>query len=340
MMTMMIDTLMDMLAPDLFPEQTTPEEGPFDDLFSPDDGTESSEADSDSPFDATEEIDSDENAEATISDEPVDADSAAGDLPITDVSEVFGEPELPDDGPPDTSDGIVDTIIGAEASDGALGKSVFDPVFNFMSNIWDRFFLPFFDPDDIVHAKDFAENGMLDTKNHLVVVGDVASDINYISKQRGPTCSLMAQEQFVHRLVGKPIPEEYLEWQAEKWGVYTPDLGTYFKGQDMILDHFNIPYKRRYNPDLDDIIKSMSKGNDVLIGVDAREFYQDSSIPPGSGHAVALVGRGLDPVTGELQGFYVTDSNYPGRSHYLSTDQLLAAWDGDDMISIPETLSA
>ena len=79
---------------------------------------------------------------------------------------------------------------------------------------------------------------------------------------------------------------------------------------------------------------------EALIGADARESYQDSSIPPGSGHAVALVGRGLDPATGGLQGFHVTDSNFPGGAHFIPTDQLAEAWYGNDMISIPETLSA
>ena len=221
-----------------------------------------------------------------------------------------------------------------------LGKSILDPVFDFASDIWDRFFQPFFDPDDIVRSADFSEDGSVDTKNNLIVVGDVASDINFISKQTHGSCSLMAQEQFVHRLTGKPIPEEYLEWQAEKWGVYHPDVGTNGEGQEMILDHFNIPYDRDYNPDLDDIVHSMSKGNDVLIGVDAREFYQDPSIPPGSGHAVALVGRGLDPETGDLKGFYVTDSNYPGAAHFIPTEQLEASWTGLDMISVPENLAA
>lgn len=228
----------------------------------------------------------------------------------------------------------------ASAEAGILGKSVLDPVFDFISDIWDRFFQPFFDPGDIVRSADFSPDGSIDTKNNLVVVGDVASDINFISEQTHGSCSLMAQEQFVHRLTGKPIPEEYLEWQAEKWGVYHPDIGTVSEGQEMVLDHFNIPYDRDYNPALDDIVNSMSKGNDVLIGVDAREFYQDPFIPSGAGHAVALVGRGLDPETGDLKGFYVTDSNYPGAAHFVPTERLEASWDGADMISVPENLVA
>ena len=248
-----------------------------------------------------------------------------------DINELTG---LPDQTPISP----IDNPLPALGED--LGKSVFDPIFDLVTDVWDRFFQPLFDPDDIVHASDFSENGMLDTKNHLVVVGDVASDINFVSRQTGPTCALMAQEQFVHRLTGKPIPEDYLEWQAEKWRVYSPEIGTIPEGQEMILDHFNIPYDRQYSPDLDDIVKAMSKGNDVLIGVDAIVFSQDPSIPPDSGRAAALVGRSLDPSTGDLKGFYVTDSNFPGGAHFVTTEQLAAAWDGADMISVPEKLVA
>ena len=252
-------------------------------------------------------------------------------LDTTEVNEIVGLTDLAEASPNDDS---------VPTPGENVGKSLLDPVFDFASDIWERFFQPFFDPGDIVRASDFSSDGSMDTKNNLVVVGDVASDINFISQQTHGSCSLMAQEQFVHRLTGQPMPEEYLEWQAEKWGVYHPDIGTVSEGQEMVLEHFNIPYDRDYNPDMDDIVRSMSKGNDVLISVDAREFYQDPSIPPGAGHAVALVGRGLDPETGDLKGFYVTDSNFPGAAHFIPTEQMEASWFGNDMISVPENLAA
>lgn len=348
---MMTETLMDLFAPELFAEQGMPAEDPFADPLFPDDDSASPGTDSDSSFedDGNDEspVDGEED-ESPIDDEDGDfrSDESSNvelepdEHPEPELPGSFEDAELIVDMNLKTDGEIANGLLGAEQSDDSLGKSAFDPLFDFVTDIWDRFFQPFFDPDDIVHAGDFSADGSLDTKNHLVVVGNVSDDINYISKQTGQTCSLMAQEQFVHRLTGKPIPEEYLEWQAGKWNVYHPDIGTSSEGQEMILDHFNIPYDRRYNPDLDDIVKSMSKGNDILIGVDARVFYQDSSYPPGSGHAVALVGRGLDPATGDLKGFYVTDSNYPGGAHYVPTEQLVASWDGADMISVPEKLAA
>ena len=339
---MMTETLMDLFSPDFFPEQGMPEEGAFDAPLIPDAGFDSAEPESDSPFEESPEDtpDADGEVEESHSEDLSDVDADADDHPDSAIPDLIDESESMNDVQPEALEEASMTPFGTELAEDTLGKSVFDPIFDFVTDVWDRFFQPFFDPDDIVHAGDFSENGMLDTKNHLVVVGDVASDINFVSKQTGPTCSLMAQEQFVHRLTGKPIPEEYLEWQAEKWRVYSPEIGTIPEGQDMILDHFNIPYDRCFSPDLDDIVKSMSKGNDVLVGVDARVFYQDPSIPPDSGHAVALVGRGLDPATGDLKGFYVTDSNFPGGAHFITTEQFAASWDRADMISVPEKLAA
>lgn len=297
----------------------------------------SNDSESPTPFDATADVfgDGDGGRDAAF---PEPFSSEISDASASDASD--GEMDALPSGEAvvDTVDEDGESVLGAEVGLAASsdGSSVFDTVFDLVKDAWDRFFQPFFDPNDIVRSSDFSQNGSYDTKNNVVVVGDVASDIDFIGEQTHGSCSLMAQEQFVHRYIGKPIPEEYLEWQAEKWGVYSPDLGTVEEGQEMILDHFEIPHERIYNPDLDDIVESMSKGNDVLIGVDARDFYQDPSIPPGSGHAVALVGRGLDPATGELAGFYVTDSNYPGAAHYLPVDQLAGCWDGADMITVPE----
>ena len=144
----------------------------------------------------------------------------------------------------------------------------------------------------------------------------------------------MAQEQFVHRYIGRAIPEDYLEWRAEKWGVYAPDCGTDVNGQTMILEHFNIPHQR-FTGDLDDINQALSEHKDIIIGVDARDFYENPSIPPGSGHAVAIVGAGIDPESHEVAGYYITDSNYPNSAHFVEIDRLSNSWD-NDLITIPE----
>lgn len=210
-------------------------------------------------------------------------------------------------------------------------SDILDP----LERVLDDVYYFFTGNSDIVTENHFNSNGTFDEKNNLIVEGNVAHDLQFTQQQTHGSCSLMAQEQFVHRYTGQAVPEEYLEWQAEKWGVYSPDLGTDEDGQVMVLEHFNIPHDRIFDANASDIDNAISTGNDVIIGVDAREFYDDSSIPPESGHAVAIVGRGIDPETSEVAGYYVTDSNYPESARFVSVEKMESSMLGD-MITIPE----
>lgn len=190
--------------------------------------------------------------------------------------------------------------------------------------------------EQLVPQSDFSADGTWDNKNNLIVEGNVASDISFLSMQTHGSCSLMAQEQFVHRYYGNDIPEEYLEHFAAKWGVYDPNMGTNYDGQTMILEYCNIPFERTGGNTIEDLNQAVMEGKDVLIGVNAREFYGDPMSPPFTpDHAVAVVGRGTNPDTGELAGFYVTDSNCPGNAHFISVEKMGDCWFDGDMITVP-----
>lgn len=173
-----------------------------------------------------------------------------------------------------------------------------------------------------------------DSKNGLIVDGNVHQDIDFLSQQTHSSCSLMAQEQFVARYFGESIPESILEKLMSSYGVYDPEGGTVYEGQTMVLDTFNIPYERNSFASINDLVSELNSNHDCIIGVDAREFYNDPSIPPDSGHAVTVVGKGIDPVTNEIKGFYITDSNFPGTAHYVDVDTLSNVW-YNDIISVP-----
>jgi len=196
--------------------------------------------------------------------------------------------------------------------------------------------------EGLIYPSQFTEDGetTIDPQNGCSVVGDVARDIEYVNQQTSSSCSLMAQEQFVERAIGKPIPEDYLEWRAEEWGVYSPTAGTNWVGQTMVLEHFDIEYESSSWADVDDLERVTMDGTDAIIGVDARYFYNDASIPEGAMHAVAVVGKGYDTETGDLKGFYITDSNYPNAARFLTTAELEQCW-AHDMITIsPDALAA
>lgn len=226
-------------------------------------------------------------------------------------------------------------------TEGSLSlPTLWDDITEFLKSFSDFFLQPLVSENALVHPRDFSKDGAFDDKNNLVVVGNVAKDIQFVDQQTGPTCSLMAQEQFVHRYIGKSLPEDYLAWRGEQWGVYAPAgpmEGTNYMGQTMILDHFDIPYERsmfNWSNSPATIENAIDDDKDLIIGVDAREFYEDPTIPPGSGHAVAVVGKGVDPETHETAGFYITDSNFPDTVRFLDIESFNNAW-SRDMIAIP-----
>jgi len=191
-------------------------------------------------------------------------------------------------------------------------------------------------PSVLLKGSDFISEGTYDPLNACAVHGDVVKDIGFIDAQTGPTCSLMAQEQFVERYTRQDIPEDVLAWRAETWGYYQPDgldAGTNWIGQTAVLEHFSIPHSREVFATADELNASLQAGNDILIGVDARNFYEDPSLPPGSGHSVAVVGWGEDPESGYICGYYITDSNFPGTVRFMTRDALEKAW-YRDMISV------
>lgn len=189
----------------------------------------------------------------------------------------------------------------------------------------------FGDPD-VLKSGHFDANGTFDPVNECNVEGDVVGDMEFVNRQTHGSCSLMAQEQFVERWVGEDIPEHVLEDIAGSWGVYTPDGGTNFAGQDAILDYYGVPHQRYPLANIEMLDQAIANGDDAILGVDAREFYGDPTIPPNSGHAVSVVGRGVDPATQETKGFYFTDSNFPGTARFMSVEELSDCWFRDMIV--------
>lgn len=214
---------------------------------------------------------------------------------------------------------------------------------NILDDLW-MFVEPFFssiEPGEcnLISVEQFTHDGRFDPINQCVVEGNVANDISFLQEQTGQTCSLMAQEQFIARMSGNHIPEGELERIALEMGVYDPNLGTFADGWNAILDYFGVENTQYFNADTNMLDVATQKGDDVLIGVDARIFYDDPTFPPGSGHAVTIVGRGVDPTSGQLNGYYITDSNRPGQAHFKTVAELEQFWQCD-MVTVPTSMTA
>lgn len=220
------------------------------------------------------------------------------------------------------------------------GNSFSEALSNWFSDIWNLISdsVQTLQPVDSLVSQDHfthrLDGSEFDEKNALIVEGNVHQDIDYLSQQTLSSCSLMAQEQFVARYYGESVSESMLEKLMSSYGVYDPECGTVYEGQTKVLNAFNIPYERNDTASIDDLIHELDSNHDCIIGVDARNFYNDPNIPPGAGHAVTVVGKGIDPASNELKGVYITDSNYPGAAHFIDINRLSNVWH-NDVISIP-----
>ena len=192
-------------------------------------------------------------------------------------------------------------------------------------------------PDGIMRPEDFQGNGGYDPIHKCSVEGNVTSDLMLVDAQTEGSCSLMAQEQFVERYTGQSVSEAQLVELASRYGVYDTwwGGGTNFAGWDVALDHFNVPHRRITATDIPQLEHFLKNDCDALVGVDASILYGDPSTGP-SGHAIAVVGRGKDYWTGTTTGFYVTDSNCPGTTRFLTVEEFQACWSGD-VIAVPAT---
>ena len=301
------------------------------------------------PDDSTDMNTSDLENQPIAEDAPVNAEEAFESFPHVDSGVTYNQTSVYDDTfyfpsdpysdiPIDDSPIVIDdwsSMIPDEYQD--YIPSSFE---DWVSDVWTFFFgdaASFHPADSLVSQDQFTQlpdGGEFDSKNGLIVDGNVQQDIDYLSKQTHSSCSLMAQEQFVERYMGESVSESLLENLMSSHGVYDPQSGTTYEGQTMVLDAFNIPYERNSFASMDDLVNELDSNHDCIVVVDARDFYNDPCIPPDSGHAVTVVGKGIDPDSNEIKGFYITDSNFPGSAHFIETSKLSNAW-YNDIISIP-----
>jgi hypothetical protein len=186
----------------------------------------------------------------------------------------------------------------------------------------------YLDPDTLVENE-------IDPVNNVVVHGNVQSDAQFVQGQTTDSCALMAQEQFIEKYYGEKIPEQELIDFATDMNVYSPGQGTNPMGWDLLLNRFEIDHTHLNHARMDDLVTAVESGNDAFIAVDAAHFYDDPTIPSGSGHAVVVTGDGQDPQTGEVRGFYVNDTNHPGTPLYKTIAEMNECWYGQ-MISVPD----
>ncbi len=209
---------------------------------------------------------------------------------------------------------------------GALGRHDLDSVFRWSFG-GDMTF-------ETMDADQLVEGGV-DAVHGGIVRGNVQQDAELVDQQTGQTCALMAQEQFLEKYFGVDIPEGELAAFASEMNVFDPEGGTVSMGWDIFLDHVGIPHENLYNVEMDSLIDAVKSGKDVFVPVNFDGYMEDPYSYPGGGHAVVITGWNEDPDTGEVRGFYINDSNFPGTPVYKTVEEFEQCWQGH-MISVPD----
>ncbi len=166
------------------------------------------------------------------------------------------------------------------------------------------------------------------------IIGTPEQDARYLHRQTGETCATVAQEGIIEKHSGVDYGEGALAQEALEQGWTDEDGGTSPECVGNLLENHDIPTQRWLDgsADLDTLKNELAQGNDVIVGVDAGDFYQDPALINSGGHAVWVTGLEVD-TDGDISNVIVNDSNAPEpQVHDVQTFQ--NAWDGADRLMV------
>ncbi len=165
------------------------------------------------------------------------------------------------------------------------------------------------------------------------IIGTPEQDAQYLHQQTGETCATVAQEGIIEKQTGVDYGEKALAQEAYENGWTDADGGTYPDCIGNLLENHEVPTQRWLDgsADLSTLKNELAQGHDVIVGVDAGEFYQDAGLL-GSGHAVWVTGV-ENNAQGDVSRVIVNDSNFTDpQVHDIAIFQ--NAWDSGGRLMV------
>lgn len=176
----------------------------------------------------------------------------------------------------------------------------------------------------------------------VLVIGDVERCREFNHRQGDNpygfqgTCGLVSCED-VLRQFGVEVSEADVVRHAAVSGlceissVAAECGGTTEWSQARILTDAGIPAHAEFGQSISDLTEWVSQGRGVIIEVNAGELWNNPQAYDGgrANHAICLTGAAIDPMNGELMGFYINDSGraYPGDSgRFIPVDLMQRMW--------------
>lgn len=156
------------------------------------------------------------------------------------------------------------------------------------------------------------------------------------------TCAIKSQ-QLILESNGIDISEQELRNEAMQNGWYAPGYGTPMENVGDLLESHGMEVHRYVNASVSDIADELSKGHQVIVGVDSGELwnagtdetFEDIIHGEQADHALLVSGIVVDPFTAE-ESMLLTDPGTGDVCMEYPADQFEDAWDdsGDFMVSV------
>lgn len=180
-----------------------------------------------------------------------------------------------------------------------------------------------------------ADNSLFGNGNYNVFSEDVLQSYP-------DTCAIKSQ-QLILESNGIDVSESELRDEAIGNGWYNPGYGTPMENVGDLLENHGMEVHRYVNATVSDIADELSKGHQVIVGVDSGELwnsgpdetFEDIIYGEQADHALLVSGIVVDPFTSE-ESVLLTDPGTGDVCMEYPADQFEDAWDdsGDFMVSV------
>lgn len=156
------------------------------------------------------------------------------------------------------------------------------------------------------------------------------------------TCAIKSQ-QLILESNGVDVSEAELRDEAMRNGWYVPGYGTPMENVGDLLESHGMGVHRYVNSSVSDIANELSKGHQIIVGVDSGELwnsgpdetFEDIIYGEQADHALLVSGIVVDPFTSE-ESVLLTDPGTGDVCMEYLMEQFEDAWDdsGDFMVSV------
>jgi len=183
---------------------------------------------------------------------------------------------------------------------------------------------------DIPYYQDVLPDG-----RRTIVTGDVEGCKKFNHRQGDnpydykETCGLVSCEG-VLRQFGVNVTEADVVKYAATRGLCSPGGGTTEYTQAQIISDFGVPARPEKLGSFERLAQCVGEGRGIIIAVNAGVLWNDGNYFDNgqANHAIVVTGVARDPVTDQIQGFFINDSGTGPQDsgRFIDVNTMQNAW--------------